>query len=220
MRNLIATITVPIDSAALQAEIAADPARHRERAISEQIFVQEYVATAARQVTQAALQRAAEAPDLVEFRARLTTALTEPGMTPDALKQRVSASLQKPLDVARIAVAKEQLHRILPALVDRSWVPSEAVLIKVFVKRDTDPHQFDTVMGIEGVDKGGSPMGRESLLRETEQVATQAAGALLEQGTRAWAKGSSTTPCNGQNALISGSRTFNGFCDGCSLLPV
>jgi hypothetical protein len=185
LRNSMATITVPIDIGAVQAEIAADPTRHRERAASESTFVQKYYATAEREVIQTALQRAAEAPDLAEFRARLATALRDPGMTRHALEQRVSASLQKPLDTVRSAVAEEQLRHILPALVDRSWVPDEEV-IKVYEKPEAYPREYENVVNLKGVNESGTPMARNSLLRETEELAVKAARALVQQGKRAW----------------------------------
>jgi hypothetical protein len=185
LQNSMATITVPIDIGALQAAIAADPARHRERAASESIFLQENFAAAVREATQATLRRAADAPDLAVFSARLASVLKNPGGIRHALEQRIAALLQKPLDTARAAVTKEQLIWIAPALADRSWVPSEAVLT-VYVKQETGLSDYDKIIDLEGVVKGGTPMARESRLTETENLAADAARALLEQGKRAW----------------------------------
>jgi hypothetical protein len=183
--EFLVALRVSVDADAIRSAISANPRSHRDRAVSEGVFAQQYFDPAVRQAVQTRVTQAADAPDLDEFRARVTTALTQSSPMHDELLKSIKASLAPALRKARDAVASDQLSSFFPALADRSWEPPEKVLYDI-EQGKLAVHDFDGASQLPQIAAGGHAYQRDELLAETQTLVQEQTGQLLQEGRRAW----------------------------------
>jgi uncharacterized membrane protein YgcG len=181
LSEFISNLRVTANADAIRTAIAADLSRYRDPAVSEGAFARQYFDPSARQAVQTLVTQAGGAPDLDQFRTRVTTALVQSGPMHDEVLKSIKASLAPALRDARVDVASDQLRAYFPTLADRSWEPPESVIQDTIDKR-LAVHDFDGVLQLPGVTQGGHDYRRQSLLFETETLAQESATRLVSEG--------------------------------------